>query len=235
MVKGVTAGDRVELKEKTKDNEIVTYISQGMDVSEDGSIRIAMPIVKGKIVPLPKGGKYDAFFYSSRNIYQARVVVSERYKSGNIYSMDIVPENGMKKYQRREYYRLEKMIAMKYAILSDEAYEEIVATGEVPDELMSPETLLKGMILDISGGGIRFTGDMKLDEGMKILTSFQMLGSKGMVDFNIPANIIRTFKITNESGKYENRVKFENISRECRELIIKSIFEEERRKIKPKA
>ena len=235
MIKGVTAGDRVELKEKNKDNEIVTYISQVMDISEDGAIRIAMPIVKGKIVPLPKGAKYDAFFYSTRSIYQARVVVSERYKSGNIYSMDIVPENGMKKYQRREYYRLEKMIAMKYAVLSDETYEEIVATGEISDELMSPETLMKGMILDISGGGIRFTGDMKLDEGTKILTSFQMLGSKGMVDFNIPANIIRTFKITNESGKYENRVKFENISRECRELIIKSIFEEERRKIKPKA
>ena len=98
MIKGVTAGDRVELKEKNKDNEIVTYISQVMDISEDGAIRIAMPIVKGKIVPLPKGAKYDAFFYSTRSIYQARVIVAERYKSGNIYSMDIVPENGMKKY-----------------------------------------------------------------------------------------------------------------------------------------
>ena len=234
MIKGISAGDKVELKGFNKEKEPVSYMSQIMDVSDDYTIRIGMPIVKGKIIPLPKGAKFDAFFYTSKSIYRSKIVVSERYKSGNIYTMDIVLENGIKKFQRREFYRLEKMIPMKYVVLSEEECDIIAATGEIPETLNVTENSQKGMILDISGGGIRFTGDVKLENDMKLLATFEMFSGKENVKFNIPVNIVRTFKIVNESGKYENRVKYQNISRDCRELIIKSIFEEERRKIKPK-
>ena len=92
MIKGISAGDKVELKGFNKEKEPVSYMSQIMDVSDDYTIRIGMPIVKGKIIPLPKGAKFDAFFYTSKSIYRSKIVVSERYKSGNIYTMDIVLE-----------------------------------------------------------------------------------------------------------------------------------------------
>lgn len=234
MIKGISAGDKVELKGFNKDREPLAYMSQVMDVSEDDTIRIAMPIVKGKIIPLPKGARFEAFFYSSKSIYRSKVIISERYKAGNIYTMDIMLESGMKKFQRREFYRLEKMIPIKYVILSDEEYETIIVTGEIPEGVVQTGKISKGMILDISGGGIRFSSDEEIETDKKILATFEMYSGKGNVEFNIPAHIVKTFKITNGSGKYENRVKFDKISKESREQIIKAIFEEERRKIRPR-
>lgn len=234
MIKGISAGDKVELKGFNKDREPLSYMSQVMDVSEDDTIRIAMPIVKGKIIPLPKGARFEALFYSSKSIYRSKVIISERYKAGNIYTMDIMLESGMKKFQRREFYRLEKMIPIKYMILSDEEYETIISTGEIPEGVVQAGKISKGMILDISGGGIRFSSDEEIETDKKILAIFEMYSGKGNVEFNIPAHIVKTFKITNGSGKYENRVKFDKISKESREQIIKAIFEEERRKIRPR-
>lgn len=234
MVKGLTAGDRIELKELKRKDDASVYASMILDMGENDTIRISMPTVKGKLIPLPKGGRFDAFFYTGKGIYQAEAVIIERYKSGNIYSMDIILETGLRKYQRRQFYRLEKMIPVKYTPITEEENTSITGTGEIPDELLAPDIYADGMILDISGGGLRFTGDIEISENQKLLVRFKMPEDRSDREFKIPVTTVKAFKIANQSGKYENRVMFENISKESREAIIKSIFEEERRKIKSK-
>ena len=109
--KYVTSGDKIELhpihRVNLNDREVEEriYISKVNQVLEDDKLEIMMPIEGSKIVLLARHMVYNIVIYTSNGLYQCDVKVGERYKAGNIYLQQLDLITGIKKCQRREYYR----------------------------------------------------------------------------------------------------------------------------------
>lgn len=229
-------GDKIEFhdiisaEEKEAGIKPRVYVSQIFEFTPNGNLNVAMPISKGQLVPLSKGKKFDTFFYTSKGIYQCRCVVENRHKTDNLYTLEIAIQNKLQKYQRRKYFRLEKTMNVYYTELNQEDYMSILETHRFPERLKSLDMFCEGTSLDISGGGMRFVGRTPVETGKMVLIMFDVTENGKNKKIRLPATVILTFKPPGRAGIYEHRVEFENITREYRELLIRYIFEEERKK-----
>ena len=77
--------------------------------------------------------------------------------------------------------------------------------------------LEKGMIVDISGGGIRFIASERIDENSRIYISYQLPQRGVTKDYKIIGQILRTRELENKQGSFEHRVKYTNIDEDDRE------------------
>ena len=83
------------------------------------------------------------------------------------------------------------------------------------------------MICDISGGGVRFTGDVPLEAGQFVLLIFRLINKNTDECFHLVSQIVEARKEDNE--RYSCRAKFIFKDLRDREKIVRFVFEEERR------
>lgn len=229
----VSLGDRVELKEikrnadadEEKGIKSPTHICKVHDFLSEEEIEITMPIEKGKLVVLSLDQKFDCFFFSKGNIYQGSARVADRYKKENIYIIKFEMLSGLRKVQRRDYYRLSCAIPIEIRYLIP---VERVALERDEVKILPNQEYKKGIIIDISGGGLRFVTRYELDMQKMIFCKFQLMADDTK-SYEIPAHILYMKEIDASGVKnYEYRVQFANITEIQREEIIKYIFEKER-------
>ena len=134
--------------------------------------------------------------------------------------------SGLRKFQRREYYRLNTILDMKCTAINAE--QELQFDNHV--EFFGTDFVMKdGVIVDISGGGVRFVTKTFYEKDTKIYFSFSLnIGNKPM-QFNTLGVVLSSRQLPDRPGEYENRVQFINMLADERETIIKYIFEEERK------
>ena len=155
-VQSVRNDDSAGLKKKV-------YISQVYDIIDDTKIKVAMPIENGHVVAVSPNTRLDACFYTAKGLYHGRVVVVERMKEANMHVMTVELQYELKKFQRRQYYRLSCTMDLQYRPMDDEEKENFLKTKELPE----PERvydLMDGVALDFSGGGIRFISRAKYEK-----------------------------------------------------------------------
>ena len=87
----------------------------------------------------------------------------------------------------------------------------------------------RGVIVDISGGGLRFVSRRIYQAGSVLLLRFSLPIQDAEKSFLVAARVIYSGEIEKRKTEYENRVKFELISSAMREEIIKYIFNAERK------
>ena len=87
-----------------------------------------------------------------------------------------------------------------------------------------------GTILDISGGGARFTSSNSLTNVKYLLLEFQLPqeNKKTPLDIDVVAKVIDS-KQTDAQDKYTHRVKFYFKDPRMKEQLIGYVFQEERR------
>jgi len=244
----VTIGDKLDLKSlsfstKTIENEKI-YKSQVLDFISEDTLSILMPIEGAKVIPLTVGEKYGLCFYTKKGLYQCKSVITDRGRSDNVYVLTVQVISQLEKYQRRQFYRLEYLLEIKYRIISDMEisimnklrnynYENEAEQQNIINSLEAlQKDRLSGTILDISGGGARFVSERSHERGNMLELSMEFDNSLGSKEFIIQALILSSNKMINRQGFYEHRVQFRDIPKEEREAIIKFIFEEERRQRK---
>ena len=100
---------------------------------------------------------------------------------------------------------------------------------ELPERLENLSEYHTGDTIDISGGGLRFTGDTLVEKGNKLAVVFDIDYEGNIERYLLAADVIMSFAIPQHHGMYEHRVEFKDISKENREMLIKYIFQEERK------
>ena len=231
----ITEGNKIDFKDILSKEQLnggltpATYASQVFEIKNDDILRVSMPIEHGRIIPLSKGKRFDAFFYTAKGLYQCRVIIIDRFKINNIYMMDIELLTEPVKYQRRQYYRLELNIPVRYIQITETESNTMANEEELPERLENLSEYHTGDTIDISGGGLRFTGDGLVEKGNKLAVVFDIDYEGNIVRYVLAADVIMSFGVPQHHGKYEHRVEFRNISKENREMLIKYIFQEERK------
>jgi c-di-GMP-binding flagellar brake protein YcgR len=240
-----TIGDKLELRKISNaiDNNRKErlYTSQILDITADGLVNIAMPIEKGRIIPLNIGDKYQLFIYSSKGLYQCNMVITNRYKDNNIHMLTIQILSELDKFQRRQFYRLDCILDISYHCINElevklrEKFMRNDFTNEAEKSACKnklnelEKEYGQGIVTDLSGGGAKFISDKLLDNGLPLIMSFNLQIGGTTKELQLQGNVISSVKMLNRIGYYEHRVKYVDILKEERETIIKFIFEEERR------
>lgn len=238
-------GDKLELRKifsiSKKSNKEVIYTSQILDIAADGVLNIAMPIEKGKLIPLTIDDKYQMYLFSSKGLYQCNILITNRYKDDKLFILTVQILSELEKFQRREFYRLDCLIDISYHCLSElekkltekfihndfTSEEEKAIWNDKLEEL--EKVSYQGLLTDLSGGGAKFISDMKLDEELIVSMVIDLQIGSITKQLQLQGDVITSIKLPNRIGYYEHRIKFTDILKEERETIIKYIFEEERR------
>ena len=153
-----------------------------------------MPIVEGRVVPLAVNGRFDICFITSGGLYKSRFVVLDRYKENGLYVLLIELVYELKKYQRRQYYRLEYTKDFEYIVIDEDTEKLIIEDENMIKEILDNNKLKKGIIIDISGGGIRFASRDKLEEKSKVLLKLDISLSNNKKVYGIMGKVLSSKK-----------------------------------------
>lgn len=233
----IRPGDKVDIssiQQIESEKELPqTYKSKVLDLKENGNIEISMPSEGGKLVLMPLGVRYEFVFFSRGGLYRAIGQVKERYKSENVYMLEIELKSQIEKYQRREFFRYPCILDFSYYPITEE--EAKLGSGEaifirIREEKEKAEREHRGKIVDLSGGGIRFQAAEELENGQYVLFEIHLQNESINKQYYIIGDVISCVQTDKRIDKrFEVRAKFLIKENNVREEIIRFIFEEERK------
>lgn len=209
------------------------YKSQVLDLKENGNIEVSMPSEAGRLVLLPLSIRLELVFFSRGGLYRAVGQIVERYKSDNLYMLEIEFKSQLEKYQRREFFRYPCVLDVNYYMISEEEYkygsgDAIFIQIREDKERCKDEYL--GRIVDLSGGGVRFYTEHEIKKEQYVLFELFLENESFNKRYYIVSKIISCIRSDKmPEMRYEARAKFLISDNNVREEIIRFIFEEERK------
>ena len=227
-------GDRIELihiksaiGRKVSDKK---YGSQVLDFDGDRTAKIAMPISEGKVIPLEIDDDYNLCFFTNSGLYQCTAQIKKRYTENRMYVMDVIFLTPLKKFQRRKFYRLDCLFPIRYRIVPKEQFEK---KNEAEQDNENEEILWEeGTISDLSGGGIRFHGNVECKKEDLVEIVLPLSLQSGIVPLSLYMKVVSCVHFKGSRVAYETRGEFLNINEKERETVIKYVFEEQRRRLR---
>ncbi len=234
LSKYIVVGNRVELQavrrlklsEDQISEERKVYTTKVYDILSDERIELLMPMEQTKLILLPVDGEYELCFYTDNGLYQCIAKVVDRYRDNNVYVLALDLTTNLRKYQRREYYRFSCALEMDSRELLKEEIEQLNHSNNI----LQPEIpLRRSVIVDISGGGLRFVSNLEYEKGSMILCNYNLVVDDVLKHYSLVGKVLETKELENRPGVYEHRVQYMNMDVDEREEIIKYIFNEERK------
>lgn len=230
----IVPGNKIELSaverlrpEEVKEDKKV-YISQVFDILSEDRMEVTMPMEKTKLILLPVDMVYDMIIHtSSGSLYQCFARVIDRYRSNNIYILVMELTSNLRRYQRREYYRFSCALEMCSRELKEEEAEAVELNEDFQLEPGLP--LKRSVIIDISGGGLRFIANHQYAEGSLIYCKYHLLLEGQEKEYSLIAKVLHVKPVENRKGVFEHRIQYVDIDVDEREEIIRYIFQEERK------
>ena len=232
LSKFITEGDKIDMQPVGRglaDNngEQKIYYSSVYEILSEDTLEIMMPMEQNKLILLPVDTVYDVVFYGQTGLYQCCARVIDRYKSNNVYILVIELTTNLRKYQRREYYRFSCALEMGSRTLEEEELQAVESMTWL--ELQPGLPLKRSVIVDISGGGLRFMSEQKYEIDSLIYCTYDLLKGGKRKKYEIVGKVLAVNELENKPGTFEHRVQYYNLDVNTREEIIKFIFEEERK------
>lgn len=234
MDERINIGDKIDLEKiETRlavnpDTMPKVYVSQVLDEGTDDSMYIAMPFQEGKLIPISVGQELKLTFFAKSGLLQCKAIVMNRLKKDSLFLMEIQLTTDLKKIQRREYFRFSCRIPLEYRILDDEEREQLELDHKYETSAEQLEWK-NGIILDLSGGGIRFVSANKEKKDAVFQIRFEIQSGEEKEMMRIFAKLLRSESNPNNNTLYDNRVEYWLVEDNKREKIIRFIFEEQRR------
>lgn len=232
LSKYVVPGNKIEMQAVERAKYIddaekkKVYQTQVCDILSEDQLEIYMPMEKSKLILLPVNAEYDLYFYTQAGLYQCFANVIDRYKSDNQFILLMELTSNLRKFQRREYYRLSCALEMNSRPLEKEEVE-VVERGT--NYLVPGLPLKRSVIVDISGGGIRFIGNYAYEPDSLVCCKYNLVVDGNAKEYTLIAKVLMVRELEDRPGVYEHRAQYINIDTSEREEIIRFIFEEERK------
>lgn len=179
-----------------------------VDINDD-DIKINIPVYNDEYLMLYKGDTIEINSYlESGQCFNYYCDVVSKGKDNNIIYYKLTKPYGIRKIQRRNFFRLQ--------LLEDVMYKNITNKTEKEIEEMS---YTSAIMVDLSGGGLRVKTKEKLKNGDLIIIRIEMTG----IEVKLKGEIVRT-ELSDDNG-IAYGVKFLDITETQSDRIIKELFE----------
>lgn len=234
----ISVGCKVEIRvlqqARREENEVVKskfFVTKVADVDHKKDIIVVtVPIVAGLPKLLEQNLRYDFIFVTEYGLYRAEGQCIGRKKEGEILLNVLALTSKTAKFQRREYYRESCSIPVDFVEISNEV-ANLGTITEIQKATKNDDTLPDyGTILDISGGGIRYSTPYKVRTDVYNLYLFQIGSEDDKQDIMVIGYVIASEPVKDRTDLYHNRVQFVFKNEKEREKIVQFVFEEQRRK-----
>ncbi|MBR6228233.1 MAG: flagellar brake protein [Eubacterium sp.] len=238
-------GDKIELTPVRSafsyDKSEKKYVSQLLDFGSIRMIKIAAPVQDGRLVPLRVDEDINLCFFTKSGLHQCRGRIKDRSVDNKLATLEVLLVSEPVKFQRRKFFRLDCSFEIQYRRLSAEELklrrrleekallkeQEIAECEKALSEL--PENWHKATITNLSGGGVRFHLNEPLDVGEPIEVVVPLSMQRGVESFRAFSHVV---ECTGESRNSKDaRCEFESITNREQEMIVKYVFEEQRRRM----
>ena len=234
LSKFIAPDNKIEMRaigreEEASKEEKKVYQSYVLTIVSEDTLEIAMPMEKSKLILLPVDSEYDLVFYGNTGLYQCFARIIDRYKSNNVFILLVELTSNLRKYQRREYYRFSCALEMCARNLEEDEIQAI--EKRLPYALTSGLPLKQSVIVDISGGRLRFISSQKYEPGNLLYCSYNLIKGKQQKQYEVIGKVLSVREVENRDGFFEHRVQYYDMDKDTREEIIKYIFEEERKNL----
>ncbi len=246
MEKVFDIGNKIEITPVrsafSSDKNTKKYSSQILDYDEVRTAKISAPLHDGRIVPMREGEDIDLCFFTKAGLYQCRGRVKKRYNDGKVAVLDVLFVSDPQKFQRRKFYRLECTFEINYRRFSKEEIklrEEIESAKRLGNNSLLeeckkkldeiPELWSSATITNLSGGGVKFHLKEVLDRGEPIELAIPLSLQKGVLPMKVMAHVIDCERSLD--SKCDARCEFDGVTNNEREVIVKYVFEEQRRRM----
>ena len=205
------------------------YSSKVFDILSAERLEILMPYEQRKLVLLPVDTEYTMYFYVENGIFECSARIVDRYKTSNTFILVVELLTPLRKYQRREYYRYNCALELETREISEEE-RSLLDTPVM--EFVQELPLEKSMIVDISGGGLRFISTQRYKEGTLLYCKYNLPDNEEQKIYEIVGRVLHVIPVEKRPGYFEHRIQYHNIDNRKREEIIRYIFEQERKNLK---
>ena len=228
----IAIGDKLELEKvesrlsMNPDKVPVIYASHVLDEAENGNVLVSMPIQEGNIIPLSVGQEFSATFYSKTGLLQCQVMIISRFKKDTLFLMEIEQMTPLQKIQRREYFRLDCNMPVEYRVVTDQE-RKLIDEGIAYN--IDEVQWKNGVILDLSGGGIRFVSPYQEEKDGFIQLRFDISAGDNIEVVYAYASVLRSERNQNNAAIYDNHLMFWKMDKGMREKIIRFIFDIQRK------
>ena len=230
MQKLIRPGDKIDIRNLHQNGDKI-YKSNVFDFLGKDEIEITMPTDNGKMVLFNQDSQFEFIFYTAAGMYKCEAVVTDRYKRGNFFLISIELLTPLKKYQRREYYRLECLLDFVYYKITDEL-AALETNEQLIAELSKPENILERKMArakDLSGGGSRFMTLEPLEIGEKVLSVLHLSNDKIDRTFCLVTEVVGCDPVKDMKNRWIVRGKYIYKDIKERDLVVSYVFEEDRR------
>ena len=161
--------EEMELADGTKGKR--KYTTKVFDIVDDDRVEIEMPMEQSKLILLPVDAEYDVYFFTKSGMFQCYVRIIERYKNDRNFVLVAEIISNLRKFQRREYYRYSCVLEMETRVLKE---AEVEAISKNLSYLVPSASLRRAIIVDISGGGLRFISKERYRIGEMIYCKYSL-------------------------------------------------------------
>ena len=207
------------------------YSSKVFDIISAERLEILMPYEQRKLVLLPLDSEYTMYFFMEKGIYECTARIVDRYKTSNTFILVVELLTPLKKHQRREYYRYNCALEAETREINEE--ERILLDSPIM-EFVQELPRDKSVIVDISGGGLRFISTKRYAEGALLYCKYMLPDAEEQKLYEIVGEVLNVIPVEKRPGYFEHRIQYHNIDNRKREDIIRYIFEQERKNLKKK-
>ena len=193
------------------------FVSQMEEAIDGYEAYIAVPIVEGVIYAVRVGSVITVYMQEGNSFYRFQARVTHRLVQDGRSVMRILRLSEIDSAQRRSYYRFRCSIPLKYRVITD--YKDY-----------KDQPFTDGVTADISGAGLCFSADVKIE--VDSLIEFELQIDERIIYFvGQVRRCDRRVERSAEKHHYQTGVMFSEIEENQREFIIRFIFNEERRRI----
>ena len=190
------------------DDKGQAYKSRIQEINED-HMYIDIPMENGEYLLLRKNCEIGIIIYNEKigMLYKANLRIISKKIEGNLRLYKVSRPYGIEKLQRRNYVRVDTTRAVKYKKKGDIAYSD-------------------GIILDLSGGGMK----IKLDKKIEVNDILNLIVELDGKFAQIKGQVRRVYK-DEKDRKYVIGFEFTEINEAVRDRIIHIVFSVMRRQM----
>lgn len=169
---------------------------------------------------------YGLYILSCEKLYLTYVSICSSYTENekNIATLEIV--SPMEQVQRRMHERVSCHARIAFRQVSKESISEEGLHHKEQIEFLSPE--YEDSMVDLSGGGIRFTTKREVKTGDYLYVTFEIEQGEQPITMTVIGQVVYAEKLRNEQDYFDVRMKYVGISEQEKKQIIHFVFQLER-------
>lgn len=175
-------------------------------------------------ISLDKMSCYAIYIFSYEKVYLTYVYFQSSFVANGSHMVSLEIVSPMERVQRRKHQRVSCHIRMLFRQVAADCIQ-----GDLPEKKMDMDSVeYEDFMVDISGGGIRFTTKREVRANEFLQVAFDIEREGGTATMSLFGQVVHSGKLRNEQDYYDIRMKYVGISEEEKEQIIHYVFQLER-------